>query len=430
MAVPSMTISPDVARRFLLGRVGLWPGRRWQGKSGTLAAVRELGWVQMDPVTIVARSHDLVLWSRVTDYQPEDLQSLLYEDRLLFDYGGVLRIQPIEELPHWRLHMERRRQDSRHRTPLLDAHPDLFDAVRSAVERGGPIPARVLSTLIEGDAAPSGAAPGGTLGSYRSQSILGRVAYQLWMTGELMTHHRQGFERHYDRADRIAPGRLLRPSDDGAAIDYFAQQILANAGLMTVNSWRSAMAYALNRTVDRAEATARTGQLVANGLAITVAINGVRGQHLALATARSQLDALLADEIPIEWQPAPAAKHPTAFLLSPLDRIVRRARAKTFFGFDHLWEIYKPAEKRRWGPFTMPILYDDALVGRVDPQMDRKTGTLHLNGIWLETPDLADDPLFITALTEVLQDLAQFLAAERIEPGASDPDGLAQQLSL
>ena len=429
MAVP-MTISPDVARRFLLGHEGLWPGRRWQGKSGTLTAVRELGWVQMDPVTIVARSHDLVLWSRVTDYRPDDLQSLLYEDRLLFDYGGVLRIQPIEELPHWRLHMERRRQDRRYHMPLLDAHPDLFDAVRAGVERDGPIPARVLPTLIDGGAAPVGVVPGGTPGSYRSQSILGRIAYQLWMTGELMTHHRQGFERHYDRADRIAPHRLLRPSDDATAMDYFARQVLANAGLMTVGSWRSAMAYALNRPVDRAEATARTEQLVADGLAITVAIDGVRGQHLALATAGPLLDALLAGEIPSEWRPAAASKSPTAFLLSPLDRIVTRARAKIFFGFDHLWEIYKPAEKRRWGPFTMPILYDDSLVGRVDPRMDRQTGTLHLNGVWLETPDLADDPLFVAALTRVLRDLARFLAAERIEPGATDPDGLARRLTL
>ena len=102
---PTVTISSDIARRFLLGRQGLWPGRRWHGRTGTLGAVRDLGSVQMDPLTVVARSHDLVLWNCVAGYRPEMLQHHLYVDRAFFDYGGVLRIQPVEKLPHWRLHM-------------------------------------------------------------------------------------------------------------------------------------------------------------------------------------------------------------------------------------------------------------------------------------------------------------------------------------
>ena len=102
------SISPTVVRRYLLGRQGPWPGRRWAGKDGTAHALRYLESVQVDPMTVVARSHDIVLWSRVAGYRPEYLQQVLYHDRLFFDYGGGLFIYPMDELPFWRLHMRRR----------------------------------------------------------------------------------------------------------------------------------------------------------------------------------------------------------------------------------------------------------------------------------------------------------------------------------
>ena len=156
----------------------------------------------------------------------------------------------------------------------------------------------------------------------------------------------------------------------------------------------------------------------------TVIVAGI--SHPADATA--QIRDLLDDVVPPDWQGAHPAPETGVRLLSPLDPIVRRERAKAFFGFDHIWEIYKPAEKRRWGPFTMPLLYGDALVGRADPRMDRETGTLHLNGIWLDSPDLADDDAFTTALTSSLKDLATFLAADRIEVHHWDHQSLRSRL--
>ncbi len=112
----ALTLSGQVVRRYLLGQQGLWPGRRWRGRAGTIAALRKLGAVQMDPLTIVVRSHDLVLWSRVADYDPPDLSDLRYRERAFFDYGGHLDRYPTEELPSWRLHMRRRLADERQAT--------------------------------------------------------------------------------------------------------------------------------------------------------------------------------------------------------------------------------------------------------------------------------------------------------------------------
>ncbi len=428
---PTITVSADIARRFLLGRQGLWPRRRWRGKTGTLGAVRELGSVQMDPLTIVARSHDLVLWSRVADYRPRYLDDLLYVDRSLFDYGGVLRIQPVEELPHWRLHMERRRGDTKRYAPLATQHLALFEEVRSIVKREGPLTAQEIARQVTtASAEESPAAPKTKTGSYRSQSVVNKIAYQLWMTGELMTHHREGFERHYDLADRIASKKLLVASNETTARRFFAENVLKQAGLITPGMWRSSMAYRLQRKIERGEAARWIDELLAGGSAVTVAVEGHRARYLAPNDATAYLHALAGGEVPADWGTTRALAKPQVRLLSPLDPIVKAERAKTFFDFEHLWEIYKPAAKRRWGPFAMPILYGDALVGRIDPRMARDTRVLHVNGLWLEAPDLAGDTKFTTALTGEIQSLARFLGAEQIEVHAADPTMLRRNMFL
>src|SRR5512132_1508689 len=103
-----ITSSGQTARRFVLGKQGLWPGRRWKGKKGTAEAIRACEAVQLDPLVVIARSHDLVLHSRVLEYEPEYLYKVAYEDRQFFDYGGWLAMYPMSELPYWRIHMGRR----------------------------------------------------------------------------------------------------------------------------------------------------------------------------------------------------------------------------------------------------------------------------------------------------------------------------------
>ena len=107
MTATLFTISIPTMRRFILGKQGLWPGRRWQGKAGAAQAIREIGAVQIDPLVVVARNHDLKLHSRVANYESGHLNELLYQDRQFFDYGGLLQIYPMEELPYWKIHMQR-----------------------------------------------------------------------------------------------------------------------------------------------------------------------------------------------------------------------------------------------------------------------------------------------------------------------------------
>ena len=90
MIGPPRVLSITVARRFILGKQGLWPGRRWTGQVGTEHAMRAIEHLQLDPLVVIARSHDLMLHSRVIDYQPDLWAELAYHHRQFFDWGGWL----------------------------------------------------------------------------------------------------------------------------------------------------------------------------------------------------------------------------------------------------------------------------------------------------------------------------------------------------
>ena len=97
-----------------------------------------------------------------------------------------------------------------------------------------------------------------------------------------------------------------------------------------------------------------------------------------------------------------------------------RGRAKQVFDFEYLWEVYKPVHQRRWGYYTLPILYGDDLVARLDPKLDRKTNTLHILGFWLED-DAPKDEAFANALGRGLARFAKFVGAQRVEMDAIQP---------
>lgn len=108
-----------------------------------------------------------------------------------------------------------------------------------------------------------------------------------------------------------------------------------------------------------------------------------------------------------DWQPRTT-------LLSPFDNLIcDRARTEQLFGFRYRIEIYVPAAKHEYGYYVLPILHGDRLIGRLDPRMDRQTGTLHINAVWLEA-GAPDDGATTDAVTAAIEQLAEFLGAEQV----------------
>jgi uncharacterized protein YcaQ len=137
-----LTIDIATARRFILGRQGLWPGRRWRGIEGTEQAMRAMEYLQLDPLNILARSQDIQLHSRVLDYTPGLWEDLAYQQRKFFDWGGWLAVRPMDELPHWRVVMRRERDgasgDSRIGR-MAREHADAIEEMRTVLRERGTV---------------------------------------------------------------------------------------------------------------------------------------------------------------------------------------------------------------------------------------------------------------------------------------------------
>ena len=218
------TISAQVMRRYVLGRQGLWPGRRFAGKAGTAQAIRCAELIQVDPLNVVARSHDLALHSRVAGYRPALLDELLYRDRVAFDYGEWLFIAPMAELPYWRPIMRRRAAAPRWAT-FAAAHGPLLDEVRQALRERGPLGSRDL-------------AGGKKVTSYRASHDAGLALYYLWLAGELMTHHRANFARVYDFREHIAPAEFDHEAPLAEAEHFLIRKQIAFQGLCRARFFR------------------------------------------------------------------------------------------------------------------------------------------------------------------------------------------------
>jgi uncharacterized protein YcaQ len=393
-----ITISRQTARRFVLGKQGLWPGRRWKGKKGTAQAIHTCEAVQLDPLNIIARSQDIVLHSRVLDYKPEYLYQMMYKDRQFFDYGGWLAVYPMSDLPYMRVEMERRSHEKRVEDFVL-ANPELFEQVRAELRARGPLGNRDLD--------------GNKVGwNYRGRKDTSLALFDMWLSGELMIHHREGFARICDFLENIAPKEF-----DYVATEKEAQEFLALKDISFMGLFREG---GLKRNFQKE----MLGAWIAQGKVNQVQVQGVRETYLVLAEDLSALESLEKGKIPKGWKPKETTTLEEVTFLAPLDIVSARGRAKKLFDFEYLWEVYKPAYQRRWGYYTLPILYGDDLVARLDPKLHRETMTLEIKGFWHEEDAPVKDTEFANALAKGLNRFANFVGAHRLDMSSIRPAGL------
>ncbi|HET9905664.1 MAG TPA: crosslink repair DNA glycosylase YcaQ family protein [Anaerolineales bacterium] len=410
-----ISIPKQTARRFVLGKQGLWPGRRWKGKKGTAQAIRACEAVQLDPLNVVARSQDLVLHSRVLDYKPEYLYDVAYKERQFFDYGGWLAMYPMEELPYWRVHMEKRSRDKRIEGFVL-SHDELFDQVRAELRARGPLGNRDLD--------------GNKVGSwnYRGRKDTSLALFDMWLSGELMMHHRDGFSRVYDFRENIAPKEFDYVATEKEAEAFFARKAVAFVGLKRESNMRVELNYYLRREYSKAEMMRLIEGWKEAGTFAQVQVQGERETYLILSQDIPLLEMLEKGKIPKAWKPKETTTLEEVTFLASLDIVSARGRAKKLFDFDYVWEVYVPAHKRRWGYYVLPILYGDDLVARLDPKLDRTTGTLEIKGFWHEDDAPVKDPAFAKALANGLVRFANFVDAKKVTTGAIHPAGLRNQV--
>jgi uncharacterized protein YcaQ len=240
-----------------------------------------------------------------------------------------------------------------------------------------------------------------------------------------MTHHRVNLERAFDLHERIAPAGCEGVAGVEAAERFLIRKAIAWLGLARPRS----LGGLLERRVPAAEAAAWAQALTANGDVLPVRVEGLPDTYYALAEDAPLLEAVAAGRVPRAWRPLGPTTNDEVTLLAPLEIVSTRGRAQVVFGFEYLWEVYKPVERRRWGYYTLPVLYGDQLVARLDPWHDRAANRLEIRGLWLEEANLASDAAFAQALAAGLAGLLRLSGAERLDVAAVHPARLRRHLA-
>jgi uncharacterized protein YcaQ len=369
--------------------------------------------LQLDPLVVVARAHDLMLHSRVVDYAIGDWATLTYGRREFFEWGGWLAVRPMEELPYFRVVM-RRERDHGHWRDVQEEHAAAIQDVLAVLRERGEVSNRDFAMHARR-----------RIDDYRGRKDSALALHYLWRIGEVMVTRRERFERVYALTEAVAPAEALRDVDAEEADEILLRKQIAADGLTRL----SGLSGLLRRPVPSVELAERRARWLADGDAIEVRVEGWRATQLAVGADAGLIEALEGGRIPKDWAPLTTTTDEEASFLSPLDPVSARGRAKPLFGFDYVWEVYKPAELRSFGYYTMPILWGDRLVGRFDPKLDRSTNTLVINGLWLEDRALARDAAFGEALERGMARFGQLLGAARVDASAVSPLALRRRLT-
>jgi len=250
--------------------------------------------------------------------------------------------------------------------------------------------------------------------SYRGRKEASIALFYLWLIGEVMITNRKGFDRIYDLRERVLPREYDYAAPESEAEDFFSCKSIAYLGLARESTWRTSFANFIHRNVSREESNMRVERLIEQGIASRVRVEDSKDGFLVLNSDQPHLSELEAGRIPKAWKSKGPTTEEEVTFLAPLETVSARGRAKKVFDFEYLWEVYKPAHQRRWGYYTLPILYGDDLVARLDPKLDRKTNMLHILGFWLED-DAPKDEAFADALANGLKRFADMIGAEKID---------------
>lgn len=372
---PALDVTVAAARRFLVRRTGLGrlPGEKppWAIDHGVAEAVKRLEYVQVDPMQVLSCNHDLVLGARVAGYRPEMLDNALYHDRTLVEVVARNRIiVPVEDYEVFRLRFEEIEHRSR---PQLASLEPVMDRALRRIEAEGP-----LSSLdFDEDARISG--------WWEPDSQAGTRAIRqglewLWHFGRLAISHRAGQRRYFDLPERLLGPAAAAPEYDpsgpcleGGVASGLRETLLRKyyraMGLVDPRDWNFGWTkYTAGEKRALVAASVEAGDL------IPVQVYGVKGTYYVVAGEADDL----ADSGGIVLEPRLS-------FLPPLDNLIwLRGRLAEMFGFDYTWEAYVPKDKRRYGPYTCPILRGDSFAGRMDAHLDRERSTLEVDRIWWE----------------------------------------------
>jgi uncharacterized protein YcaQ len=399
--VGKIEFSREAARGMLLAAQGLGsPPRRPATRDDVLDAIRRMGVLQIDSISVVARSPYLVLWSRIGAYDSAWLDGLLAEGAIFEYWSHAACFIPMEDYGLYRRLMLDKTDKTR---VWMEAHPDALEHVMGHIRNEGPVRSAEFARTD------------GKAGGWWEWKPEKRALEHLFAAGELMISHRENFHRVYDLRERVLANALPTWEDALAPTEHEVRRALA---LKAVR----ALGVALARWVPDYFRTPKRGavslleELADDGSLLRAGIED-EPAYVHPENAR------LAEEVL-----SGRKRSSVTTLLSPFDPVVwDRARASELFCFDYKIEVYTPAARRRYGYYSLPILHDGALVGRLDAKAHRKEGLFEVKATHLEPGVVASEGL-VSGVAGALRDCAGWHGTPEVLIRGSRPSEVAGAL--
>jgi uncharacterized protein YcaQ len=373
-----ISLSFDEARKIVLHSQGLPKKSSNKGKNALLATIENMGYVQIDTISVVERAHHHSLYNRVAGYRPEQLVKLQQEKQIFEYWAHAAAYLPMCD---YRFSLVRKRAIAAGDKHWHNRDGKLMASILKRIALEGPLQAKDFEQLAKS-----------TNSGWWDWKPAKKALEQLFMEGELMVVARQGFQKVYDLTEKVLPADIdTRQPTQEEYFHFLIRRFLRANGLATA----AEMAYLLKGV--RAPLARVCHQLVEDNQLIQIELG--QQQYFALPNVEDLL--------------AKPLGRNNVSILSPFDNLViQRKRIQALFDFDYQIECYVPAPKRNFGYFSLPLLWGRQFAGRMDAKIERSSGVFHVRHLHLETPNVEG---FLAHFAEALRDFMAFNGAASLQ---------------
>lgn len=371
--------------------------------NGVYQIIDKLGYVQLDTIAVIARAHHHTIWTRLPNYKPEMLDSLMSDERRVFEFWShAASYLPMDDYRFYLPRMKSFREGKVNWAKYVQKKfGHLADPVLQQVKEKGPVTSRDLK--IPQDKKK---------GQWWNWNPIRYALEILFWRGDIMVTERRNFQRVYDLTERVLPDSIdTRIPDNDEQGRFLVRRALMAYGTATEFDIQNHIYGAEKKTISEAMT-----ELVECGDVVRIVVGSNDDKpSFALSDVLEKTAGLRKNRRRLS-------------LLSPFDNlIIQRERTRRLFNFDYTLECYKPAPKREYGYFVLPILWGEELVGRLDPKADRKKKNLIVRYLYLE-PGFDCNDEFLDALANKLIDFARFNGCDDITIEKTSPAKIGSEL--
>ncbi|WP_310993960.1 winged helix-turn-helix domain-containing protein [Aequorivita marina] len=352
----------------------------------TLVSIEHLGYVQIDTIAVIQRAHHHTLWNRNPEYELSHIDALIKSKQIFEYWSHAAAYLPMRD---YRYSLPRKvailKNEQSH---WYQKDVKLMDTILKRIENEGPLMAKDFAHTAK-------------VREWESKPAK-QALENLFMQGDLMISSRKNFHKVYDLTERVLPENIdTKCPTQQEYIRFLIRSYLSANGI----GQASEIAYLLKNTKKRV--TSELKKMYANNELLEVNVNG-------------QIYYAFPDTLDLLSKPI----NRQLKILSPFDNLlIQRKRMQHLFNFEYKIECYTPAAKRKYGYFSLPILWDGKLVARMDCKVDKKTATLHINHLFFEE-NFSFNEAFKAAFTKELEAFKCFNDCSEVKVHKTTPSSL------